>query len=64
MRFQFAPPSTTLAEKVRLSLSPDLLAWADGLANSSGSSREVVLEQAIQFAFESANRPARTQRKG
>jgi len=60
MRFQFTPPSTTQAEKVRLSLSPELLSWADGLASSSGSSREIVLEQAIQFAFDSANRPTRS----
>ena len=63
MRFQFTPPSTTQAEKVRLSLSPELLSWADGLASSSGSSREIVLEQAVGFAFESANRPARTKNR-
>lgn len=59
MRFQFTPPNTTQAEKIRLSLTPEILSWADGLANASSSSREAVLEQAVQFAFDSANRPAR-----
>ena len=66
MKFEFTPPASAPTEKVRLALSPEVVAWADGLAKSAGSTREVVLEQAVAYAMASVTRPARkrSEKKG
>jgi len=57
MKFEFLPPSSLTAGRVKLTLPAEVLAWADELATSKGSTREAVLGQAIQFAFHSAMEP-------
>ena len=55
-QFKFSPPPSVATEKVKLDLSPDTLAWADGIASGSGCSRELVLEQAVAYAVASTRR--------
>jgi|GEM_PF-3050318 len=57
MKFEFHPPSSLSAGKVKLAIPAEILTWADELAVSKESTREAVLGQAIQFAFHSAMEP-------
>ena len=64
MKFVFAPPASTNAEKVKVEVAPQVLAWADSVAQEHpGATRETVLEQAVQYAYTSATRPVRVRAK-
>lgn len=64
MKFAYVPPLSASAEKVKVEVSPQVLAWADSVAQEHpGSTRESVLEQAIAYAFRSATRPVRDRTK-
>jgi len=57
MKFEFTPPSSLTAGKVKLTIPSEVLAWADEIAATNESTREAVLGQAIRFAFTSAVEP-------
>jgi len=52
MKFEFSPPSSLTAGKVKLTIPSEVLAWADEIAATNESTREAVLGQAIR-CFES-----------
>ena len=59
-RFSVHPPvGTGEPERVKISLPPALAAWADALAVEGQTTREGVLEQAVEYAYKSTQRPAK-----
>ena len=63
MKFEFVPPAAATAEKIRLEIPAPILTWAEEVAKANQGTKEAVLEQALQFAFDSAAKPIRV-RKG
>ena len=63
MRFEYTPAPTSTSEKIRLEIPAPILNWAEETAKAKQGTKELVLEQAIQFAYDSAAKPTRL-RKG